>query len=211
MSIFNSVYKSVNHKIAYFPFEWNEIDKWANQLSMTKNRTISYTTLSSWKVVANFQSATLYSDNTFCSLLTDGYTVSFRYTVNKNSNNRRNQFVIWTTPSWMECWITTLETNSWWATQLYYNWYSGWVWSTAHSWWLHCAIVVTNHNTINVYINWSLYITHSTSQGTWILGIWYAWWSWDYHNWYMSEFMVEDIARTADEISKYYNWTKSLY
>ena len=197
---------------AYFPLEDDYIDKSKNNISMTKNWTISFTTLSSWKKVANFQWWTIYSDNNFMSLLTNGYTVSYWYTVNKSSTNRRNQFYLWWDFRTLECWATTLETwwSGWWKTKLYYYGDNS-VWDTSHNGWLNVAITVENHTSVKMYINWNLYTSHSTTQSSWLLGIWYSASIWDYHNWYMSEFIVENKIRTAQEISDYYNQTKANY
>ena len=198
-------------KIAYFPLENDYVDKSKNNISMTKSWTISFTTLSSWKKVANFQRWTIYSNNSFMNLLPNGYTVSYWYTVNKNSTYRRNQFYLWWAYNTLECWATTLET--WWGlwkTKLYYYGDNS-IWDTSHSGWLNAVITVENHTSVKMYINWNLYTSHSTTQSGWFLGIWYSAISSDYHNWYMSEFIVDGKLRTAQEIQDYYNQTKSNY
>lgn len=196
-------------KVAYFPLEEDWNDKWKNWISITKAWTITFTTLSSWKKVANFQSWTVYTGSDFMQkYLPKSYTVSYWYTVNNSNTNRRNQFYIWWWFQTLECWATTLEKN--WATKLYYYW-DGSEWSTHHSWWINAVITVEEQSSAKMYINWSLYTSHSTSPSTWFLGIWYAAWSWDYHNWYMSEFIVDGKVRTTTEISNYYNQTKANY
>lgn len=197
--------------VAYFPLENDYVDKSNNNISMTKNWTISFTTLSSWKKVANFQWWTIYSNNSFMNLLPSGYTVSYWYTVNKNSTYRRNQFYLWWDYSTLECWATTLET--WWGlwkTKLYYYGDNS-IWDTSHSGWLNAVITVENHTSVKMYINWSLYVSHSTTQSSWFLGIWYSTYSRDCHNWYMSEFIVDGKLRTDQEIQDYYNQTKWNY
>jgi hypothetical protein len=65
-----------------------------------------------------------------------------------------------------------------------------------------------------MYVNNTLYTSGSVlTKADWWLGIWYTWWgsSSDRLSWEISEFILEDRAWTATEISDYFNATKSNY
>lgn len=79
--------------------------------------------------------------------------------------------------------------------------------------WYH-IVVTYSWTTWTVYVNW-------TNIGTWNYTIWTSWnkiylmqWSWDsstYCVWNLSEVIIENKARTAAEISTYYNKSKANY
>ena len=76
-------------------------------------------------------------------------------------------------------------------------------------------IIFTHTNwTHNIYLNWVLVDTRNlnfvfNNNRLWILGDPNNWWN-GLYGW-LDEFIVEDRERTAQEISDYYNQTKSLY
>ena len=98
-------------------------------------------------------------------------------------------------------------------------------WNDVHSsvnaqqWqWYHIALTAEQWNN-----NWKIYVNCVDVTSWWAVSSyawigwtnfrinWFFWQSWYGINWYMSNFIVENATRTAQEISDYYNQTKSLY
>jgi hypothetical protein len=70
------------------------------------------------------------------------------------------------------------------------------------------------------YASWKIYLNWTditTSTGSWTMAVWYAYTIWQQNNgstsylWYMSELIVETKWWTPQEVSDYYNSTKSNY
>lgn len=133
--------------------------------------------------------------------------------------------------NWSWTWENVVVNLSWWSGkkglasrtntspwQYLNSRYSAWVnipWATSTNTWYHIAVTQNSSWTI-VYLNWTQV---STNSETWANSNTRAWiWcndnnpNWqDFFNWNISEVIVENVTRTAQEISDYYNQTKSLY
>lgn len=124
-----------------------------------------------------------------------------------NYNNWYSQIAITQGTSWtIHAWV--VEANLWWG-----SWYSFnstiWVFHNVainYLWWWTCDVYIdwvfkwTSTNTQTGYGNtwsWQWFGVDSSKYSTW--------------NWYVWANIVEDKVRTADEISTYYNQTKSNY
>ena len=84
------------------------------------------------------------------------------------------------------------------------------------AWW-HNIIVTQSWNTTKLYIDWSLIWTISNYPSEANTPNWWSLWSKYYSahseklTWYLSAVILENKVRTAQEISDYYNLTKSTY
>lgn len=77
----------------------------------------------------------------------------------------------------------------------------------------YCTYTIDN-GTIKTYVNWNnLWTKTWVSWHTCALRFWQEWNMWaDRHwYWYMKDIIIENKVRTVQEISNYYNQTKSLY
>lgn len=85
--------------------------------------------------------------------------------------------------------------------------------TTLSNWTWYNMVAIYNWSTISIYLNWVLIWSKSVSLTTWSSNL-YIWWrpSWGCKvNWFINNVIVENRARTAQEIQRYYNLTKSLY
>lgn len=118
---------------------------------------------------------------------------------------------------------------SWWSDYQYYpqiqstrtsqwNWsssgnYDANFWKTLNTWERHLFTLSQDWWYVNLYLDWELYDTRSLSAfNRAIKNIW----RWEYRNryymnWKLSNVIIENKARTAQEIRDYYNQTKSNY
>ena len=101
------------------------------------------------------------------------------------------------------------------------NWSNGRyaMWTTTFlSWWWHNIVLVLDNKINYVYYDWTLLASTNNSSytysfsNTWALYVWRAWnGSWREFKWYVSHIIYEKVARTAQEVSDYYNQTKWNY
>lgn len=201
MTIFNSVYKSFEqwwgwwqpwvNTIAYYPLSANTNDQ-LNTYNLT-NSWITFGTLW-WVTCANFDGSTTSAIGNFYSYWTWDLTASVWGYPTSNS-----QWVWWC------IWASSLVMNS-------NNWYVDWTSApTPLNQWTNIVFTITWWK-LKIYSNGTLYLDTSFSNNvTWDLYIGkdnlnrfklYGW---------ISELIFEDVARTAQEVSDYYNQTKANY
>ena len=129
------------------------------------------------------------------------------------SNNARVALNIsnYNTNQWGSLWILfysnyIMVADDYWA-QAMAETCSAWIW--------YNVVATQEWSTVKAYLNWE-YIGESTTRPSQIP----TWWSlWavhisshsDKYIWYISNAILENKARTAQEISDYYNQTKSNY
>ena len=100
-----------------------------------------------------------------------------------------------------------------WISQYWSSWK---MWDTPIIRWQRANHIITyDWSKFEWYVNWTSRWTWTYTINTWSnkLSIWWAsenWW-FNAFNWCFSEFIVENKARSADEITNYYNSTKSNY
>lgn len=180
----------------------------------TSSNNVTFTTLASWKKVAVFNGSNsiiacdalaTWTDNTYSVRCQKTWTWSW-------------ERIITTLAWWSGKKGTSLRTNTSPRTYMNSN-FSAWIsitWATANNTWYH-IVIVQNSSWSTVYLNWTL---AATDNQTWansnaLSSIWcnsqnMPTWQ-DFFNWNISEVIVENKARTAQEIQDYYNQTKSLY
>lgn len=203
--------------LLYLPLAKDTIDHSALQIPLTTGwTTITYTTLNSGKSVASFSNSVIYTASNFISthLSSHTYTVNFWCTVNKTQLLQRFQFCIWTNDNTqVEVSCKTQATNVWWELEMWYGSNQAAGWTSSFAWRNNICVVVTGW-TAKMYVNATLYATATiTTRSDWELGI--GWLSTtlshDRHDWYMSEFVLEKIARNESRITDNFNSTRANY
>lgn len=231
MAIFNTVYggewkwEPWTNTIAYYKLDGNANDYLWNY-NWTWSWTSAYKTLSSWIQVAYMpESNALSYIYSSCQVLPK--TVSFRFQ-KENWNWDGSWAKDWLQLIWQcnsESWNWQLRFNAHNSSQ--YNHFklrnSSW---ENNIWWLVPNFWNTNwHNIVLTLTNWDnkLYYDGSLFWTLWWnCTVWwnlYMWWNPFGENgtykrqlaWCMSEVILEDKTRTAQEIADYYNKTKSKY
>ena len=206
--------------VAYFPLDVDLLDHWPNHFTMTNYWWVTIdTTQISGKGVAYFNwSSMLYATSlSWLPTWTNPKTISIW--VNKRAS----------TTTGIYCWIGTVYADnpnkSFIINQ--YNWkfwFSTWGWGydfpssvTPTIWQRYNLVASYDGSTYTLYINWTANISGSLTANTTSDKI-CIWWNTDTRIWYwmpekayMSEVIIENKARTAQEILDYYNITKSLY
>ena len=223
MPIINMVYKKKKwwkpwaNTIAYYPLKADFNDASWNNKNLTNTWSPSITTYW-WVACASYSSWNNYSY----------YNGSIWATATARTIS------VWLNiPTALDAWIWWIATSN--------NYWKWWLWFTEKSWqiwvsdfwagqdrfaypsWWFNIIAAQEWSTIKAYLNWTLVKTYTNQDTTWswatapnILKIWWKPWSnggWADSNfaWYVSEFILENKTRTADEATKYYNSTKSNY
>jgi len=192
--------------IAYYKFNNNLNDSsWNSRNLSLLSGSVSYGVASWWGEYAYFNTSTSASVSMpTVNYGNDNYTVSFY---------RQPKQIF----SWFQCifdWVRDTMQDPWYirVTKSIYVW-DDINYTAAVDTWYYITVVRSWQN-ISAYINWT-YIG-SYQAVSWVywtkLFINQIWNSSSYkNNNYLWEFIIEDKARTADEITAYYNQTKSLY
>ena len=206
------VWTPTSNTIAYYPLNWDGNDYSWNNKNLTSSWATSYTTV--WGVLsANFGGSNyLYNSSLTCSSIGQTFTIAW-----------------WFYSSW-QLWVTCMGKASnlwhWWG--LYYE--TGLLWriraETQNNnsptrfmpsisyveWWHH---LVFTHNS-----SWWAIYYDGVSKQTWSMPMDYDWYlilgasldsSTYYFNWNISNLILENKVWTAEEISNYYNSTKSTF
>lgn len=221
------VWKPWSNTIMYLPLEkdWNDYS--GNNHNLTWSWTPAYT-ISWWtKQVTSFNGSTLWMINS----LSWSYT-NYTFNVRAKPTSYSNAHLLWNAnaSSWQDnIYLTWCHTSYpiWWNHDFGFQ-YRVWSWSytvlywtanrTLNAWYNFC--VIGSSSWVTWYVNGTQIFTTSASSAiklvSWQNDIWWfyridQWTKWDYFNWYMSEFIFENKTWTAQEISEYYNDTKSKY
>lgn len=190
--------------IAYYPLEKNFNDYSWNWYNLT----VSNATITN----LNWVSCGLYSNgrayNATPTVWSTRTLVAWFY-------NQTSWILVWTgaTQSW---YYAIMMSNNWDKIQISDFYTTGYSSSSisSNSW--HLWVAIADWANMYIYVDWVLANswTHSnTLSSTWVS----AWGKpftnqyTDYFSWYLSNVILENKARTAQEISNYYNQTKSKY
>ena len=193
--------------LLYVPMKSDLDDHSGNNVSMTNN----WVVIENWFWKFNWTSSYIYTTNNF-SLASTPFTVSFWM----NVNSINTSWLIWHnlyssgykwwnmyivnskirsefTPNWWKIWTNTINVNQWMLVTL-----------TADSSWR------------TLYKDWTQVSTWSSSITFIATSLYMGCGSWTstpdhFYNGYMSNVIIEDKVRTAQEVADYYNLTKSNY
>ena len=224
--VWNNEWLPNANTVAYYPLTSSSTtsDKSWNSRNMT-NSNVSFWTqfwvdcaYISWNADSTHTvSKYLYWNITWLPIWANPRTFSFRiYNDNANNLSNSNELYVY---QWVSDTDKMVFISSWWVNEKWYLFISKYWWnnglfgnSVRKSW---CHNVITyDWSKFEWYVNW-------TSRWTWTISINTAsnyinifgnansYWNW--FNWWMSELILESKARTADEITNYYNSTKSNY
>lgn len=206
--------------LVYLPLESDVIDKSQYSRAVTISWSISYS-VSEWVTAAYFNRSTRL-DIPVTEWDSSKFTVSAWCNLTSRNGTRQVRDVVWFSgytdkqatlyinhPSyWNTYSILTRATNS-------TDFNSTTVWK---SWW-HLITYTISNKTVTIYLDWvniwnatvntsfGEQVNNMTSVNIWCRNgeNWQNWW------WYIKDYILESRARTSDEISDYYNQTKSLY
>lgn len=209
--IYPAGWKPWANTVAYYPLNstTNFTDQSWNGYDLT-NSWGSITTFN-WVSCAYYSGSTsVYSQNTSITFWTTR-TINFWVYV---ASNRQNPIVwTWAYSYWAYSTIVLWLTPNGYASISNYQNY--WLDGTKNlSWgWVNMVWVV-NWSDWKVYTNWQLELSWWYTLNSWSqLKIWWRLGGSgsEYFQWYVNEIILENKERTAQEISDYYNQTKSNY
>lgn len=205
--------------VAYYPLKTDFNDASGNSRNLTNTNTSIST--QSWVDCVYFNGSNSYLTYSWYELWNTARTINlWCYDVRPNSSSD-NQWIIhiWNTALnmwlWWSLWLqftnaTTLRTSDW------QNSSSESQTTTISLWWNN--IVVTQQTTtVKLYLNWVLKFTITNYPSQTNAPNWWRLWAscrtnpWQYLKWYLSNVVLENKVRTAQEIADYYNQTKSNY
>lgn len=192
--------------VAYYELNGDANDSSGNGYNWTPSN-ITYTTLTSWIKVATFNGS-----NSKIQIANPLINSLSNFTINVWIS-RNNTTFLWN--------VVNNQTSDYdWAFIDNYNWnlrVAVWWWS-ATNYSLNAntrvnVILTYASGSIKEYINGSYYWGETHTYSNWTnMTIWCRGNSNDRRwNWYISKVILENKARTADEISAYYNQTKAKY
>ena len=193
---------------------WYKLETDANDYSWN-NRNASWANVTYWTswdlkyAIFNGSSSYLLANNGLSSW---NYTVS----VWIKANELKTEAILLTNWSGNNMQPIYLGSNGN-VTQWYWIWsssqYSTPNWTVSTSTWYN-IVSVREWSTAKIYVNWQLIWSWSVTTNTYT-DQWSIWaqkyYNQHWYNWFMSNLIIEDKARTASEIADYYNNTKSNY
>lgn len=216
-------WKPWSETIAYYPLT---SETTVNDMSgNNRNLTNKWGTFGTYEwvscVYVGGSSRYLYINDSWMPTWNSARTFAFwHYNLNSSPTRNAEPFIVqWTLSTNKILMLYTWDSGSS-STNSYYNqitqyWTWATFWTSPRGEWV-CNVVTYDWAKFTWYVNW-------TSTGTWTytiatngtrLSIWCAvqWTSvWNAFNWYMSKVVLSSGVRTAQEISDYYNSTKSDY
>lgn len=212
MTILNMVYYKVEswwkpwvNTIAYYELNWDATDTTGNYDGTASN--VTYTTLASWIQVATFNGSNSKID--IASPLVNNLST---FTVNVWFNDTANNFGdVLNNQSNDINWIF-MDSINWTQFRVWLGWGGNTNTNFTLNVW-HNAVLVYNNGTYIVYFDSQQDYTEVFTYANWTnMAIWCRSQAQDrFWTWYISKVIFEDKARTAQEISDYYNQTKSNY
>lgn len=199
--------------VAYYPLTDNFNDESWNWYNLT-NSWWSITTYGWVKCAYYSGSTSVYSQNTSVPVWATR-TINCRCYL--PASESVDIPVVWT-GSWVSYWYRVLALWYWSNgvpslsdyDVLWVSWWGSKIWQ-----WVNLVWII-NWWDMSLYANWVLVASQSrgsAQQNSTVIKIaWRYGWGWSqYFKWYVNEVIVESKARTAQEISDYYNQTKSNY
>ena len=211
--------------IAYYPLNWDLNDYSGNDRHLTWSW-VTYTPWWPWQVASFSSSSTAYYTNQ--SLFNISYPFTYSFYI--KSSNVPTTYYQTNLPYRMWA-ITITDGNTLWTFDKYaglaawwlygYNYYGSscatWWWTINNDTWYHCVYTFDGLKE-KLYLNWSLV----SEKNCWGSHTWYSNATFRlahqiqsgdsiYFNWQLSNVIVENVAWSAQEVSDYFDITKSLY
>lgn len=202
--------------LLYFPLENDAIDV-VNSVSLTSSWTTNYTTVG-WVKSAEFTKLNwLYNNNVAVLPQWDVAKTISMWTYIKGKNIGRYWFVMfWTNSSWATFWISWKENTDniclsrWWSISSEYT--------PSQNTWINLVCTYDTTNKWRLYSNGNQtpVITWNTTAPTqWTsIYVWASIWNTETRQtmyWNLSNVIIENKVRTAQEVEDYYNQTKWNY
>lgn len=200
--------------IAYYPLtSTSTVNDMSGNNNTLTNRWAIFTTLL-WVDCADINNNGFYISSWF-TLNTETISCWF----NLKNGNIHNTIIKQWSSFWQNVFGVWYRPSLWLAIT---DWWWSWTKEIIVSWdltvwqWYHLVLTQENWKNWKMYLNWNLYTSWWDSRTTtpdWPFYIWYSdinpsntyWYN------YISEVIIENKVRTAQEISNYFNQTKSLY
>ena len=139
------------------------------------------------------------------------YTISVWVNI---TNSNWNNWIIWSNHSADYSWDQLIVNYN--SSEFEYRWYRHY-----DEWKVKTSTMPTANTWQHIcYSNWKIYLNWNDVTDTvwsWTMLAWYSYTIWQQNNWsnsyiwYMSELIVESVEWTEQEISDYFDQTKSLY
>lgn len=205
--------------LLYLPLQTDVIDQSGNNRSTFWYGTSSFTTV--WNVPsANFSSGKISVSNDFITTALTEKTISCWVYPTFSSVNSDNTFLYWLVTDncfFALTFVSSSKIDSW--TWDHWNLTTADLGYSQNQWMLVTTTCKDWADNNKVYINWNLAVQWQwTNRPRWYSSATFNLWTfigWT-HNTYawninISNVILEDKARTAQEVSDYYNSTKSLY
>ena len=216
MAIFNTVYggepkwKPWANTLAYYPLTSTTTvnDESGNGYNLTNRWSVTFGIYDGidCAYINYWSKNALYSQNNIWKTIV--WTQNFTYSVWAKFNVVQNNWIIVINND------NTIEDravgilNNKLAAYIYRSWTHFAYWDTPTTNTRYYITLTYNWTDLKIYQNWVEKWSVSTGGATDVVNIlWIGQWT----NWYVSNVIVEDKARTATEISDYYNKTKSNY
>lgn len=226
-SLWGGWWKPWANTLLYLPIDDDDTssivyDHSTNQTNFTWYWTAAYDTLSSGKRVITFSGGNgIYIDTNITT--TQPLTISLWHYRNWNQSNDGSIFVSQSDSPWPRGLIVSYTNTRNWMSAFYWD-DAGWRnygnrFNPLDQTWYH-IVVVLDSNTITMYVNWSQNTTWSwNTPSFWLIPANSFWFTRSnnintntrFLNWKMGSVIIENKARTAQEISDYYNLTKWDY
>lgn len=203
--------------LIYYPLTSNLVDQMWNWNTGTMHWTCTYDSVTGIHVT--------WMSSNYVTWLSNGIANRNTFTMNvwiKNETTSAPRVLLWYNSSWAsaQCMYVAFESSSW-INQLRWVWFfwSSWDYSVIWEIWTdsnwHNLCLLATWTTYQWYIDWVAYWTPvSSSNNMNNYPELQLWWWWNYGssrsaNWYIKDYIVENYAWSAEDITNYYNRSKS--
>lgn len=206
--VWTAWYKPWTNTVIYLPMKTDLLDHWPNSIAITNTNSVS---ISNWAWYFWWASRRLSFTNP--TNMSGSWTISTWFKTSSNAQQWIFTQWTWAINKCLHCGYS--ETSRWLVLAFYSNDMDSWSTSWTDWNWHHVAFTYNGWWSTIIYLDWAVLKSWSLSSlATWNnTGV-----IWDYaastgntFNGYMSEFIIESVVRTASDIQKYYNQTKSNY
>lgn len=210
--------------IAYYKFEWDANDYSWNGHNLTASWNVSYVT-NSWaskEVVylngSSSSNTTWFVSADFSQQLTPSTFVMWYKAVNNGGSNPLMVIFVQmykNTNAYARTGVITARSSDNFTIRAYRDFvFNSWV-QPDFWWWWHCVVVTVWEWNAKLYLDWeykngTTYTTADITETTRI----YIWKNDDTgfgYKWWISDTIIENKSRTAQEVADYYDQTKSNY